>query len=265
MKVGFIGAGNMGGAIAKAVSKCALQPEILLADYSREKAAALAGEIGAGVSVNLEVVQQCDFVFLGVKPQVLAGVLEQIAPAAAAKSGRTVFVSMAAGVTMNTILAHMGQGTALIRIMPNTPVSVGSGMILFDCSPDVTQEEQADFLAIMEKAGRVDRLPEHLIDAGCAVSGCGPAFAFLFAEALADGGVVCGLPRDKAMEYAAQMLYGAADLLLQSKQHPGQLKDAVCSPGGSTIRGVQALEENGFRGAVMDAVIAAYDKTVQLG
>jgi len=265
MKVGFIGAGNMGGAIAKAVSKCALQPEILLADYSRDKAEELALEIGAVVSDNVGVVEACDYVFLGVKPQVLGGVLQQLAPVAAAKAGRTVFISMAAGVTMETILKTLGDGMPLIRIMPNMPVSVGSGMILFDCSAAVTEEETGTFLGIMEKAGRVDRLPEHLIDAGCAVSGCGPAFAFLFAEALADGGVTCGLPRQKALEYAAQMLYGAADLLLSGGRHPGELKDAVCSPGGSTIRGVLALEESGFRGAVMDAVIAAYERTVELG
>ncbi len=265
MKVGFIGAGNMGGAIARAVSKCALQPEILVADHFTQKAEELAAEIGAVVSDNAGVVEACDYVFLGVKPQVLGSVLEQLASVLAAKKERTVFISMAAGVTMNTILNKLGQGTALIRIMPNTPVSVGSGMILFDCSASVTEQEMLSFLAIMEKAGRIDRLPEGLIDAGCAVSGCGPAFAFLFAEALADGGVTCGLPRQKALEYAAQMLYGAADLLLSSGKHPGELKDAVCSPGGSTIRGVLTLEESGFRGAVMDAVIAAYERTVELG
>lgn len=265
MKVGFIGAGNMGGAIAKAVSASALQPEIILADYSREKAEELAAQIGASVSDNVGVVSNCDYVFLGVKPQVLRGVLQQLAPVAAEKKQRTVFVSMAAGVTMATILEIMGSDTALIRIMPNTPVSVGSGMILFDCSSGVTESEKQNFLSIMERAGRIDCLPESLIDAGCAVSGCGPAFAFLFAEALADGGVTCGLPRNKAVEYAAQMLYGAADLILATGKHPGELKDAVCSPGGSTIKGVLTLEEHGFRGAVMDAVIAAYKRTVELG
>ena len=265
MKVGFIGAGNMGGAIAKAVSRCAAKPEILIADYSAEKAAAMAAEVGGHVTDNLGAVKGCDYVFLGVKPQVLGSVLTQIAPAAAEKKTRTVFISMAAGVTMETILNVLGMDSALIRIMPNTPVSVGSGMILYDCSASVTAEEEKTFLSIMEQSGKVDRLPEHLIDAGCAVSGCGPAFAFLFAEALADGGVTCGLPRGKAVEYAAQMLYGAADLLRQSGKHPGALKDAVCSPGGSTIRGVQALEECGFRGAVIDAVIAAYERTRELG
>jgi pyrroline-5-carboxylate reductase len=117
----------------------------------------------------------------------------------------------------------------------------------------------------MEQSGQVDKLPENLIDAGCAVSGCGPAFVFLFAEALADGGVACGLPRDKARQYAAQMIFGAADLLRQSGKCPGELKDAVCSPGGSTIAGLRELENHGFRGAAMDCVMAAYRKNLELG
>ena len=137
-------------------------------------------------------------------------------------------------------------------------------MILYTCGERVTDEEERLFLDAMAGAGRFSALPEHLIDAGSAVSGCGPAFADLFLEALADGGVACGLPRAQAMELAAQMLLGSAQLVLESGQHPGVLKDAVCSPGGSTIQGVRALEQAGFRGAVMEAVIAAYEKTLEL-
>ena len=146
--------------------------------------------------------------------------------------------------------------------MPNTPASIGEGMILYTCGEGVTSQEQEAFLSAMSGAGRLTALPENLIDAGSAVSGCGPAFVDLFIEALADGGVACGLPRPAAMELAAQMVAGSARLVLESGRHPGELKDAVCSPGGTTIQGVRALEQRGFRGSVMEAVIAAYEKTV---
>ena len=149
--------------------------------------------------------------------------------------------------------------------MPNTPCAVGSGVILYDCGEGVAPEELERFTEAMAGAGLLDRLEERLIDAGSAVAGCGPAFACLFLEALADGGTACGLPRQKAVTYAAQMLKGTAELLLETGAHPGQMKDAVCSPGGSTIAGVRALEEKGFRGAAMDAVIAALERTAELG
>ena len=133
------------------------------------------------------------------------------------------------------------------------------------CSSNVTAEEEAEFLKLMAPAGRLDAVPEGLIDAASCVSGCGPAWVYQFIEALADGGVACGLPRTKAQEYAAQMVLGSAKLVLESGQHPGALKDAVCSPGGSTIQGVRVLEEKGLRGAVMDAVIASYNKTKEMG
>ena len=132
-------------------------------------------------------------------------------------------------------------------------------------SPEVTEEQLSDFLTLMSASGRLEPLEEHLIDAGSAVAGCGGAFVSLFLEALADGAVTCGLPRDKARRYAAQMVLGSARMVLESGSHPGALKDAVCSPGGSTIQGVRLLEERAFRGAVTDAVLAAYEKTKELG
>jgi len=166
---------------------------------------------------------------------------------------------------MTQIQTMAGGAYPVIRIMPNTPVAVGCGVIQYDATGNVSAQSVETFCAAMAHAGLVDHLPEHLIDAGSAVSGCGPAFADLFLEALADGGVACGLPRAKAQLYAAQMLQGAAKLALESGKHPGELKDAVCSPGGSTIAGVRALEEHGFRGACMQAVEAAFRRTKELG
>ena len=137
-------------------------------------------------------------------------------------------------------------------------------MILY-CPNDKVQPGQLEeFTHAFSKAGELDMLPEPLIDAGCAVSGCGPAFVYMFIEALADGAVECGLPRDKAQKYAAQTLVGAAKLVLEGAGHPGALKDAVCSPGGTTIAGVHALEKGGFRALAMDAVKRAYDRTLEM-
>jgi pyrroline-5-carboxylate reductase len=147
----------------------------------------------------------------------------------------------------------------------NTACAVGKGVVLYCANGNVTEADLAAFRSLMADAGIVDPISEGLIDAGCAITGCGPAFAYMFIEALADGGVKCGLPRAKAIRYAAQMLSGSAEMVLQSGKHPEQLKDDVCSPGGSTIAGVDALEQHGFRGGCIAAVDAAFEKTRQLG
>jgi pyrroline-5-carboxylate reductase len=160
----------------------------------------------------------------------------------------------------------MAGGTyPVVRIMPNTPASIGEGMILYTAGSGVDADALHVLLHDLSGAGRLSALPEKLMDAGSAVSGCGPAFVDLFIEALADGGVACGLPRAQALELAAQMTLGSAKLVLDSGAHPGVLKDAVCSPGGSTIQGVRTLEDGGFRAACMEAVIAAWEKTKELG
>lgn len=261
---GFIGTGNMGGAFARAVSRTVDGSQLLLANRSPEKARLLAEELHARFADNSAVAWQADYIFLGVKPQMMKDLLDEIASLLAERKDRFILVTMAAGLTVRKIRELAGGEYPVIRIMPNTPVSVGEGMTLYACSPDVTPEETHLFLTACAGAGRFSLLPEHLMDAGSAVSGCGPAFADLFLEALADGGVACGLPRTQALEFAAQMLAGAAKLVLESGRHPGALKDAVCSPGGTTIQGVRKLEETGFRGSVMNAVIAAYDKTLEL-
>ena len=237
---------------------------LLLANRTPAKAEALAEALGCRAATNDVVAQDCDVIFLGVKPQMMADMLASIAPILAKRSGRFVLVTMAAGLSMARVREMAGGAYPIIRIMPNTPASVGAGMIQY-CTSNVTAEEEAEFLKLMAPAGRLDAVPEGLIDAASCVSGCGPAWVYQFIEALADGGVACGLPRAKAQEYAAQMVLGSAKLVLESGQHPGALKDAVCSPGGSTIQGVRVLEEKGLRGAVMDAVIASYNKTKEMG
>ena len=252
----FIGTGNMGGALAKAASRCD-DNFLLLVNRHPEKAEALSAEIGGRVATQAEAAAQADVLFLGVKPVMLPALAETLAPQLQQRDSRFVLVSMLAGVSIAQIQEKFGRPCPVIRIMPNTPVSVGEGMILYCCSSEVTSDEEAGFLHAMQAAGRFVKLEERLFDAGMAVSGCGPAYVDLFVEALADAGVACGLPRKDAVMLAAQMTLGSARLILESGKHPGELKDAVCSPGGTTIQGVRALEAHGFRSAVMEAVIAA--------
>ena len=263
MTFGFIGTGNMGGALAAAAASAGAR--LLLNNRTPEKAEALARKLGCETAAACEIAQTCDYIFLGVKPQMMGHLLSDLAPILKERKTPFVLVSMAAGLTMDSIRRMAGGDYPVIRVMPNTPVAVGSGVILWDATEDVAPEALEAFLAAMEKAGLLDRLPETLMDAGSAVSGCGPAFVSMFLEALADGGVACGLPREKALRYAAQTLMGTARLLLETGKHPGALKDEVCSPGGSTIQGVKALEQGGLRATAIAAVQAAYTRTQQLG
>ena len=260
--IGFIGTGSMGPALARAADKGAAEGAVLyLSNRTPAKAEKLAGELTrARTATNGEIAQDCDLIFLGVKPQMMAGVLAELSPILAGRTGRFVLATMAAGLSCARIRELAGLDCPVIRLMPNTPAAIGAGVVQY-CGLGAAREELEAFAALLAPAGLVDPVPEELIDAASAVSGCGPAYAYLFIEALADGGVACGLPRDKALAYAAQMVAGSARMVLESGRHPGALKDAVCSPGGTTIQGVRALEEGGFRAAAMDAVIAAYEKT----
>ena len=265
MTYGFIGTGNMGGALARAAARTVENRRcIVLANRTPEKAAKLADEIGASVADNLTVARECDYILLGVKPQMMADMLAEIAPVLRQRTTPFVLLSMAAGLTVARIREMAGGDYPVIRIMPNTPAAIGQGVVQV-CGRGASRAQLDACKAILAPAGLVDEIDEKLIDAASCVSGCGPAFAYLFMEALADGGVACGLPREQALRYAAQMVAGSAEMVLQSGRHPGQLKDAVCSPGGTTIQGVRALEANGFRSAAMEAVLAAYEKTLKLG
>ena len=264
LKIGFIGAGNMGGALAKAAAKTKCRERIMLADKDTAKAASLAEAISVSTATSAEIAAECDFIFLGVKTQVMGEMLSEIKPYLDGRSGYTL-VSMMAGVTTEKICDHLGFDTPIIRIMPNTAVEVGEGMVLYAVNEFVGEKEEKSFLAFMKKAGEFEKLPEHLIDAGTAVSGCGPAYVYMCIEALADGGVKCGLPRATALKLAEQTLLGAAMLAKETGRHPEELKDAVCSPAGSTIAGCFALEKGGFRASAIGAVDAAYERTKELG
>jgi pyrroline-5-carboxylate reductase len=172
---------------------------------------------------------------------------------------------MAAGLTMRTISDIVGEPIPIIRIMPNTPVAIGTGMTVYCYNDLVSNTILKDFLCDMSATGRMDQLPENLIDAASALSGSGPAYLYMFIEAMADGAVLCGIPRAKALEYAAATIAGAAQLMLEGGQHPAVLKDAVCSPGGSTIAGLRVLENHSFRGIVMECISAAYHRNKELG
>ena len=260
MKYGFLGCGNMGGAIARALSK--KTKNIAVSDRSG-KAKQLAQELGVAYSDNASIASSCDRIFLAVKPHMMKDMLLPLQDTLAKR--KPLLITMAAGLEIRQIEEFAGTHLPVIRIMPNTPTSVGKGVIPYCANDLVVEDMKVDWLEDMEMCGLLDPLEERLMDAASALSGSGPAYLYLMLEAMADGGVACGLPRAKALDYAAMTMAGAAEIYLSTHTHPGALKDAVCSPGGSTIAGVRVLEERGFRGAAMDCVCAAYAKNKELG
>ncbi len=259
MKYGFIGCGNMGGALIRAAAK--QTKDIMIADFDEQKAKTLANKLSICVGDNKTIASQCDRIFLGVKPQVMAEMLGEIKEILVQK--KPTLISMAAGLTTQKIKEFAGD-IPVIRIMPNTPVSVGSGVILY-CSNGVQDEIVKDFINDMKYSGRLYPIDEALIDAGCSVSGCGPAFMYTFASAVAKGGVECGLSQPQAIEFAAATMMGAAQMLLTANKTPDELTDAVCSKGGSTIEGVTVLKNSEFENIVVDCIKASYKRNKELG
>ncbi|MDR1955454.1 MAG: pyrroline-5-carboxylate reductase [Treponema sp.] len=270
--IACIGSGNMGVALMQgAVRGAGGSYSISFTDRDQAKAAAAAKALGASVyASNTEAVAQGDVIFLAVKPQVLAVVLEEIAPGIQDRltpgtDSRTepILVSLAPGWSIKRIQEALGAQPRIIRIMPNTPALIGQGLIALAASPEVPPAQIAELEHILSGAGIVDILDEQYLDAVTALSGSGPAFVYLFIEALADGGVRSGLSRDKALRYAAQTVLGAAAMVKETGKHPGELKDMVASPGGATIAGLAVLEQGAFRGTVMNAVDAAWKRFSQ--
>lgn len=262
---GFIGAGNMGSALVKGAIRKLPPDQIIIADRNRDLAQSVADRLHCHAGGNEAAARESRFLFLGVKPHILSPLLHDLRPIFQNRSEAPILVSMAAGVSLTQIEEMAGHAYPVIRIMPNTPVSEGAGVVLCARNHLVTDENFSAFTTALSGVGIVHPIDESLIDAGTAVSGCGPAFTYLFIDALADGGVACGLSRNEALQFAAQTVMGAAQIVLSSGKHPEMLKNEVCSPGGSTIQGVRTLEQRALRASCMDAVIATFDKTVDLG
>lgn len=264
MKIGFIGLGNM----AKAMIGGMLQKEIVQTGdifgsaKTQETLEAVRAMYGIGTrDSNAAVAKEADVLILAVKPQFFQAVIEEIRETT---SEKTLVISIAAGKTMGWIETAFNKEIKLVRCMPNTPALVGEGCTGVCVNERVSQEETELSLRLMESFGKASLVPEGLMDAVGAVSGSSPAFVFMFIEAMADAAVAAGMPRAQAYTFAAQAVYGSAKLVLKSGRHPGELKDMVCSPGGTTIQGVRVLEEKGMRGAVMDALRAVVEQTGKL-
>ncbi len=264
MRIGFIGCGNMGSALARSVMKSVSPFNIVINDTNKEKVNAFCLETGAMTGDLREVASDCRYIFLAVKPQMLSELAIELRPMLEERKDGFVIVSMAAGVTTSRLTELFGDYPT-VRIMPNLPVSVGEGMILYTATESVADDELDGFLSLMKNAGALMRLDESLIDAGTSVSGCGPAFVCQVIEALAQGGVKCGLSYDDSLVLSEQTLLGTAKMLLQTKGDPSALCKAVCSPGGSTIEGVKSLEKDCIGDVFSRAVCASYKRNIELG
>jgi pyrroline-5-carboxylate reductase len=265
LAVGFLGAGQMATALASGWMKAGLL------DAAKSRAADPVPDARSkfekatsikSLEANRDVAAQCDVLVLAVKPQVMPTVLADLRPALASKH---LVISIAAGVTLQTLASGLGEKTRLVRVMPNTPCLVGASASAYSPGTTATAEDVELVGKLFGSVGVAFRVAEPLLDAVTGLSGSGPAFAYAFIEALADGGVKCGLPRDVALALAAQTVLGSAKMVLETGQHPGALKDAVASPGGTTIAGLHALERAGLRAAAMDAVEAATRRSQELG
>ncbi len=263
-KLGLIGCGKMASALVAGVLKAnVFQKEELLASDAYESARQqLADQSGIEVTAeNGEVASHCPVILLCVKPNDALAALRSLAPALEGK----LIVSIVAGLSIAKLQAAAGEGARVIRVMPNTPALIGKGAAAFALGEGATEGDAALVSEIFNAVGVAEEVDEKLLDAVTGVSGSGPAYGYLVIEALADGGVRAGLPRKLALQLAAQTLAGAAAMVLESGEHPAVLKDQVTSPGGTTIAALEALEEGGVRAAMMAAVVAATQRSRELG
>lgn len=260
MKLGFIGCGNMANAIMSGIikNKVFSPDEIVAADLNA--AATAQAQKGLGIRIaanNTEVVEQADTVILAVKPQYYAEVIAGIK--GRVRDGQ-LFITIAPGKTLEWLGERLGESVKIVRTMPNTPAMVGEGITAATPNGNVTKEELDEACRILSGFGRVEVIPEHLMDVVVSVSGSSPAYVFMFIEAMADAAVADGMPRKQAYAFAAQAVMGSAKMVLETGKHPGELKDMVCSPGGTTIEAVRVLEEKGLRSAVIEAMKACTKK-----
>jgi pyrroline-5-carboxylate reductase len=260
---GFIGAGNMGYPLLKAAIRTFGNEEVVYTDASPERSRFVMNDTGVAFAEdNLAVVKQCKYLVLAVKPQFFPQVLEQIKGAITKEH---VVISIAAGISIDKIKGAISNSVRIVRAMPNTPAMVSKGMTGICYSKDsFTEEEMQVVDRFFCSFGKYEVFEERLMNAVICANGSSPAYVYMFMEALADSVVSYGIPREKAYTLVAQSVLGAASMVLETGEHPGKLKDNVCSPGGTTIAAVKALEEYGLRNAVMKASDACYDKAVAL-
>ena len=258
-KIGFIGMGNMGFAILQGLLKLYRPEDLLFTDVNQERMETVKKQSGVDfVESNAECANQSRIVVLAVKPQYYDAVLKNIKYAVKPEQ---IVISIAPGITIDSLVKKLGDGKRIVRALPNTTALMGEGMtgVTYERGM-ITEEEKQETRAFFQSFGRMEYVEERLMSAVVCASGSSPAYVYMFIEALADSAVRYGLPRDKAYEFAAQTVKGAAEMVLQTGKHPGELKDMVCSPAGTTIAGVAALEEYGFRNAVLKANEACYEK-----
>lgn len=265
MKLGFIGCGNMAQAMITGIltQKVVNPNDLIVSNPREEKMAQLKEKFGILTTTeNQKVARESDILILAVKPQVYQAVIKEIKEEVTTEQ---IIVTIAAGVSMAATERQFGKEMKIVRVMPNTPALVGEGMSGLCCNEYVTDEEFDQVHQIFESFGKAEKITENLMDAVVGVSGSGPAYVYMFIEAMADAGVAQGLPRQQAYTFAAQTLLGSAKMVLETGKHPGELKDAVCSPAGTTIEAVNVLEKKGMRSAVIEAVTAAAKKNHALG
>ena len=263
-KFGFIGIGNMGGAIATAVANKIGGDKIIVSDKSEEKVNNAVNILGCSKGTAEDVARTAEYIVLGVKPQGMKDTADSIKNILGSREDTFVIISMAAGIEIKVYEEFFGETQKVIRIMPNLPAKLGMGATVYCANKNVTENEITEFVNSMEKTGLIIPLEENLINAASAISGSGPAFVYMFAESIANAGVKCGLSKDIALKLATQTLIGAGNMLEREGKSPETLRIEVCSPGGTTIEGVNTLESNGFRKNVMDAIDATYQKNFKL-
>ena len=264
MKIGFIGTGNMGSSIIKGIlsSKFEKSENINIFDLDKEKVNNLVKEYGVNaVNSEKDLAENCNIIVLSVKPHIIPVVLKNL-------SGNvkkdTIILTIAAGISISVIENALGEDKKVVRTMPNTPAQVLSGMTAVTFNKNIENSEKEIIFKLLNSFGKSVEIEEKLMHAYTGISGSLPAYVYMFMEALADGGVLCGMPRNKAYEIVAQTVAGSAKMLLETGKHPGQLKDEVCSPAGTTIEAVRVLENGNFRGNVIEAVVACTEKSKEM-
>ncbi len=268
-KIGFIGCGNMGRAILGGLLKAGIvkADEVIISCHTKKSCSEVEAEYHVkAVLDNQEVAGNADVVLLAVKPNKFEEVIPDVKAGLErnAAGENTIVISIAAGKDIAYLEKNLGKNQKIIRVMPNTPALVGEGMSALTVNARVTEEDLKYALTIFESFGKAEVVPESMMDAVIGVSGSSPAYVYMFIEALADGAVAAGMPRAQAYTFAAQSVLGAAKMVLETGQHPGALKDAVCSPGGTTMAGVLELEKQGLRNAVIAGEMACIQKSIDM-